>query len=94
MKKQRDSRTERTADDQVGSGIEAGLVMVSFAGLGYLLDRWLGLAPLLTISLFMIGAVGLFYKFRADYDRQIEQLAQERRDGARWLASVPDKGGR
>lgn len=92
--KQRDSKVHRQTDDSLGTGIEAGLALVAFAGLGFLLDRWLGVTPLLTILLFLIGAVGLFYKFRADYDLQIERLAQERRAGARGSRSASDEANR
>ena len=78
--KRPDPPAGRTTDDTLGTGIEAGIVLVVFAGCGYLLDRWLGLSPLLTIGLFAVGAIGLFYKFKADYDLQIEQLVRERRE--------------
>jgi F0F1-type ATP synthase assembly protein I len=92
--KQRDPKVHRQTDDSLGTGIEAGLALVVFAGLGFLLDRWLGVTPLLTILLFLIGAIGLFYKFRADYDLQIERLAQERRAGASSSRSASDEANR
>lgn len=65
--------TPRTAsssdrnDDLAGNGVEAGFVLVIFAGGGYLLDRWLGTSPWLLIGLFVLGAIGVFYNFKATY---------------------------
>lgn len=69
------------ADDTFGVGIEAGVMLVIFSGLGWLVDRWLGTTPWFTIGLFALGAVGMFYRFKAEYSIRIDELARERRDG-------------
>jgi F0F1-type ATP synthase assembly protein I len=56
-------------------------MLVIFSGLGWLVDRWLGSTPWFTIGLFVLGAVGLFYRFKAEYSIRIDELARERRDG-------------
>jgi F0F1-type ATP synthase assembly protein I len=66
-------------DDTLGTGIESGFVLVIFAGGGFLLDRWLGTTPWLTIGLFALGAVGVFYRLRAAFDAQIEAHTAQRR---------------
>ncbi len=67
------------ADDTFGIGIEAGVMMVLFSGLGWIIDRWLGTMPWFTIGLFVLGAVGLFYRLKAEYTIRLDDLAGERR---------------
>ena len=61
-------------DDSVVQGMEAVFVLVLFLGLGVLVDRWLGAAPVFTIGMTLLGAVGLFLKFKHAYIARMERL--------------------
>lgn len=70
------------ADTTFGSGIESGIVLLIFAAGGYGLDRWLDTTPILTLVLFGIGAVGLFYRFKAAYSLRMDDYEARRRAAA------------
>jgi hypothetical protein len=50
--------------------VELALTPALFGGLGWLLDRWLGLFPVLTLLIGFLGVVGTFvstwYRYEAD----------------------------
>jgi F0F1-type ATP synthase assembly protein I len=75
----RNVRTIKNADTTIGSGLESGIVLVMFVGAGFALDSWLGTKPIFTLILFLIGAVGLFYRFKAAYALRMEAHDAERR---------------
>lgn len=75
-------RHRSRADDTLGTGIEAGIMLLVFAGIGALLDRWTGATPWLTIGFVVLGAVGLFYRLKADYSDRMDALAAERRNAS------------
>ena len=64
-------------DDSVVQGMEAVFVLVLFLGLGFVIDRWLGVAPVFTIGMTLLGAVGLFLKFKHSYVARMERLEAE-----------------
>lgn len=68
-------------DDSVVQGMEAVFVLVLFLGLGVLVDRWLGAAPVFTIGMTLLGAVGLFLKFKHAYIARMERLEAELLEG-------------
>ena len=70
------------ADDAFGRGLDLALTLVVFTGLGWLLDRWLGLFPLFTISMLVLASIGLFTKTKYAYDTRMATLEAERRAGA------------
>jgi F0F1-type ATP synthase assembly protein I len=70
------------ADTTLGSGIESGIVLLIFAGIGYGIDRWLDTSPIFTLGLFALGAVGLFYRFKAAYTIRMDAYDAERRERA------------
>jgi F0F1-type ATP synthase assembly protein I len=72
---------DNRSDDTFGIGIEAGVMLMIFSALGWFVDRWLATTPWFTIGLFLLGAVGLFYRFKAEYTNRIDDLARQRRDG-------------
>jgi F0F1-type ATP synthase assembly protein I len=73
------SNKRDTADEvMVGNGFEAGFVVIIFAGVGYFLDRWLGTTPWFVIGLFVLGAIGLFYKLKASYGAKMDSYEVER----------------
>jgi hypothetical protein len=67
-----------TGDDTLGRGMDIALTLVVFLGLGYMLDRWLGLFPLFTISLVVIAAVGAFVRLRYVYEATMARHEAER----------------
>jgi F0F1-type ATP synthase assembly protein I len=69
-------------DDSVVQGMEAVLVLVLFLGLGFLIDRWLGSAPVFTLAMTLLGPVGLFLKFKHSYIARMERLEAQRRPGS------------
>jgi ATP synthase protein I len=70
-------------DDTLGHGMEAALTILVFLGIGYGLDRWLGTAPLLTITFVVLAAVGTFVKLKYAYEARMAVLEEERRAAAR-----------
>jgi hypothetical protein len=67
-----------SADDNVGRGMEMALTVMLFLGIGYGLDAWLGIFPVLTIALVLFAAVGMFVRMKYTYDATMEQLEAER----------------
>jgi F0F1-type ATP synthase assembly protein I len=64
--------------DGLARAFELALTPALFGGLGYLLDGWLGLAPLLTIVLFLFGVVGTSYMAWFRYDAEMRQLEADK----------------
>lgn len=50
------------ASPYLGLGLQLAVAMVFFTGAGYLLDRWLGTLPWLTVAGAAMGMVGVFYQ--------------------------------
>jgi F0F1-type ATP synthase assembly protein I len=69
---------KRRTDDTVGQGIDIALTVALMFGIGFVLDRWLGTAPIFMITLTLLGAVGFFAKFKYQYDARMEELQAER----------------
>jgi len=67
----------------VSLGISFGVSIVLFTGLGFLLDRWLGLLPFLTITGTLLGAVlsfiWVYAKLRQD-EREYEAEHPHKKD--------------
>ena len=76
--------------DTFVKGIEFALTLAIFAGMGYGLDRLLGIVPVLTIVFFLLGAVGLGAKTYYAYETKMQALDAAgpwaRRQGARRAA--------
>jgi F0F1-type ATP synthase assembly protein I len=75
----------------LSGGMEIALMVPIFLVLGWLLDRWLGTAPIFMIVMVVLGLVGVFCRLRYSYDQRMaeheaERLAKrqaERREGSR-----------
>ena len=68
-----------TADEiMVGNGFESGFMVIIFALGGYFLDRWLGTTPWFVIGMFVLGAVGLFFKLKASYGTRMDSYENDR----------------
>ena len=70
-------------DDSVVQGMEAVFALVLFLGLGVLIDRWLGTTPVFTIGMMLLGAVGVFLRFKYAYIARMDRLEADRRGSSR-----------
>ncbi len=71
-------QTRVDTQDSLGLGIEAAVIMALFFGLGYGLDRVFSTTPLFMIAMTVLGAVGLFAKWKYRYDERMDELEAER----------------
>ena len=62
----------------LGLGIEAAVIMALFFGVGAGLDWLFGTRPLFMIVFTVLGAVGLFAKWKYRYDDRMNELEAER----------------
>jgi F0F1-type ATP synthase assembly protein I len=69
-------------NDSVGRGMDMALTMALFIGIGYGLDRWLGTTPWFMIGLSLLAAIGLFARFKYQYDAAMEEHEAERLERA------------
>lgn len=65
-------------DDTANRGIESALAVVVLAGIGFVLDRWLGTTPWLTIVFTIVAAVGVFASMKYRYVESMDRLEAER----------------
>jgi F0F1-type ATP synthase assembly protein I len=70
-------------DDPLGFGIETGLAVIVFFGLGAVLDSWLGTSPVFMIVLVAVAGVAVFVKLKYTYDAQMKELDAERLEARR-----------
>ena len=68
----------QSSDDSLGRGMDVALTMLAFLGLGWLIDRWLGLFPVFTITLVLLSAIGSFIRMKYVYDAAMERLEADR----------------
>lgn len=54
--------------DGLSRAFEFALTPAIFAAMGYGLDRWLGILPVLTIVFFLMAVAGVFVRFWYAYD--------------------------
>jgi hypothetical protein len=66
------------ADDNLGRGMDIAFTLAAFLGIGWLIDRWLGVFPLFTIALVLIAAAGTFVRLRYTYEATMQRLEAER----------------
>ena len=65
---ERPQRRRVNTEDSLGHGMDAVIMLVIFLGIGFGLDRLFGTTPVFMIVMTVIGAVGLFAKFKYRYD--------------------------
>lgn len=70
-------------DDPVVQGLEVAFLFALFLGAGYLLDRWLGTAPIFTIAFVVVAGVGVFTRLKYAYDARMARHEAERRGATR-----------
>ena len=77
-------REKRELNNGFGNALsrafEIAVTPAIFGAMGYALDRWLGIVPVLTIALLVFGLVGMFVRLWYGYDA--EMRAQD--DNAIW----------
>jgi ATP synthase protein I len=71
-------QTRVDTQDGLGLGIEAAVIMALFFGVGAGLDWLFGTRPLFMIVFAVLGAVGLFAKWKYRYDDRMNELEAER----------------
>ena len=71
-------QTRVDTQDGLGLGIEAAVIMVLFFGVGAGLDWLFGTRPFFMIVFAVLGAVGLFAKWKYRYDDRMNELEAER----------------
>ena len=71
-------QTRADTQDSLGLGIEAAVIMAMFFGVGYGLDWLFGTTPIFMIVFSVLGAVGLFVKWKYRYDDRMNELEAER----------------
>jgi F0F1-type ATP synthase assembly protein I len=64
----------RGYSDGMARGMEIVVTPLLLGGIGWLLDGWIGIAPVLTIVLGAFGAAGIFVKLKLGYDKQMAQV--------------------
>ena len=65
-------------EDSLGLGIEVAIILALFFAIGYGLDRLFGTTPIFMIVFTILGAVGLFAKFKYRYDDRMAEHEAER----------------
>jgi F0F1-type ATP synthase assembly protein I len=58
--------------DTLAKGFELAVTPVLFGGIGYVLDRFLGVTPVLTLVLFVLSVVGLGVRMYYGYVAEME----------------------
>lgn len=69
-------------EDSLGHGMDAVIMLALFLLAGYGLDRLFGTIPVFMIVMTVIGSVGLFLKFKYQYNARMDDLEAERRGPA------------
>jgi ATP synthase protein I len=82
--------TRANPEDSLGLGMDAVIVLVLFGVAGYGLDRLFGTLPVLTIVLVVLGAVGVFARFKYRYEARMAEHEAARRGRAN--RNVPSEG--
>ena len=70
--------TRVNTEDSLGHGMDAVIVLGLFLLGGFGLDRLAGTMPVFMIVMTVLGAVGLFAKFKYRYDDRMDELEAER----------------
>lgn len=60
----------------MGLGIQAGVSVGFYLGMGLLLDKWLGTLPWLTLVGAFVGVIGMFYLFLR-MNRELDESSRQ-----------------
>ena len=80
-------------DSNLAKGMDLALTLLVFLLGGYFLDRWLGTAPVFTIAMILVAAVGQFIRLKHTYNATMEQLEAARREAAAARTAAGPTGG-
>jgi F0F1-type ATP synthase assembly protein I len=69
--------------DAFAAAFELAATTAVFLGLGWLIDRWLGTAPLFMVALTLFCIVGKSIVLLAAYNEKMKRIEGERRERAR-----------
>jgi len=69
-------------EDPLGHGMDAVIMLVLFLLAGFGLDRLFGTMPIFMIAMTLLGSVGLFLKFKYQYEARMDELEEQRRGPA------------
>ena len=61
------------AGEGMNRAFELALTPAIIAGFGYVLDRWLGLLPVLTIVFFLVAMAGVVARMYYSYDARMKE---------------------
>lgn len=70
----------RGLGDGLAAGFEFAAVTAIFTGAGWLLDRWLGTAPVFIIVLTILALAGQIVRFWYAYDAEMKRHEEELRE--------------
>lgn len=70
------------SEDSLGHGMDAVIMLAIFLGAGFGLDRLFGTMPVFMIAMTVLGSVGLFLKFKYQYEARMDELEEQRRGPA------------
>jgi len=82
----------RGFSDALGRGVDLALTPVVFGGLGWLVDRWLGTSPVLTILFATVGILGTALKIKLGYDKQMSAFDDSPATRRRQVQPTPVRG--
>lgn len=80
-------QTRLTPGDSLGHGMDAAILLALFLLAGFGLDRLFGTMPVFMIIMSIVGAVGIFVKFKYNYDATMDEHEAKRL--GRSAASAP-----
>jgi Putative F0F1-ATPase subunit Ca2+/Mg2+ transporter len=63
----------RGYNDSLSRAVEIVATPLLFGWVGYLIDGWIGIRPVLTLVLATVGVAGIFVKMWLGYDRQMRE---------------------
>ncbi len=78
--------------DTVGRGMDMAITLAAFLVLGWLVDRWLGTAPVFLIVFVVVSSIGQFLRMKYTYDAEMERLEAERLAARRAASTRPKLG--
>ncbi|MEM8487484.1 MAG: AtpZ/AtpI family protein [Bacteroidota bacterium] len=64
------------AQKYMGLGIQAGVSVGFYLGMGLLLDKWLGTLPWLTLVGAFVGVIGMFFLFLR-MNRELDESSRQ-----------------
>lgn len=66
-------QTRLSPGDSLGHGMDAALLVALFLLAGFGLDRLFGTMPVFMIIMTVLGAIGIFAKFKYNYEAKMDE---------------------